>query len=164
VTNAIHSAPFDIRRGTNQLSSGLIDADVLILTNTLGNFEFNGGTLNVRTSIVANGQTFLVGNGVNAALLNLVATGVHSFTNSVMLRSNATLAGNGTISNVIIMQSGGRLIPGPAQGGIGKMFLGLPPSLNGTVIMEISKNGTGLTNDQIQLAGSLTYGRFAHRE
>lgn len=158
VTNATLSAPLEIRRGTNQLNSGLIEADVLILTNTLGNFEFNGGTFNVRTSIVANGQALFVGNGVDAALLNLVGNGVHSFTNTVTLRSNATLAGNGIVSNVIIMQNGARLVPGPAQGGIGKMFLGLPPSLQqGTVVMEISKNGTVLTNDQIQLAGTVTY-------
>jgi T5SS/PEP-CTERM-associated repeat protein len=158
VTNGVLNAPLDIRRGTNQLNSGLIEANVLILTNTLGTFEFNSGTLNVRTSTVANGQRFFVGNGIDAALLNLVGTGVHSFTNAVTLRSNATLAGNGIVSNVIIMQSGARLVVGSAQGGIGKLFLSLPPSLNGTVIMEISKNGTVLTNDQIQLAGSVTYG------
>ena len=158
VTNGILNAPFDIRRGTNQLNSGLIEADVLLLTNTLGTFQFNGGTLNVRASRIANGQTFLVGNGVDAALLNLAGNGVHSFSNSVTLRSNATIAGNGIVSNVIIMQNGARLVPGAPQGGIGKMFLGLPPSLNGTVLMEISKNGTVLTNDQIQLAGSVTYG------
>jgi T5SS/PEP-CTERM-associated repeat protein len=158
VTNAAFSAPLEIRRGTNQLNSGLIEANVLILTNTLGYFEFNGGTLNVRTSMVANGQTFLIGNGVDAALFNLVGNGVHSFTNSVTLRSNATLAGNGIVSNVIIMQNGAKLVPGPAQGGIGKLFLSLPPSLQqGTVVMEISKNGTVLANDQIQLAGSVTY-------
>jgi hypothetical protein len=38
------------------------------------------------------------------------------------------------------------------------MFLGLPPSLQqGTVVMEISKSGTVLTNDQIQLGGTVTY-------
>lgn len=141
------------------MNSGLIEADVLTLTNTLGTFVFNGGTLNVRTSVVANGQTFFVGNGVDPALLNLVGNGVHSFTNAVTLRSNATLAGNGTVSNVIIMQSGARLVVGSPQGGIGKLFLSLPPALDGgAVVMEISKNGTVLTNDQIQLAGSVTYG------
>jgi T5SS/PEP-CTERM-associated repeat protein len=159
VTNGLLNAPLDIRRGTNQLNSGLIEADVLFLTNTLGTFQFNGGNLNVRTSRVANGQTFMVGNGVDAALLNLVGNGVHSFSNSVTLRSNATLAGNGIVSNVIIMQSGARLVVGSPQGGIGKLFLSLPPALNGgAVVMEISKNGTVLTNDQIQLAGSVTYG------
>src|SRR5262249_9017992 len=122
-------------------------------------FMFNGGILNVRTSIVANGQTFFVGNGIDAALLNLVGNGVHSFTNAVTLRSNATLAGNGIVSNVIIMQSGARLVVGSPQGGIGKLSLGLPPALDGgAVVMEIRKNGIVFTNDKIQLAGSVTYG------
>jgi T5SS/PEP-CTERM-associated repeat protein len=157
ITNAPANAAMDIRFGTNQLNSGLIVADRLVLTNTLGKFEFNGGTLSVRTSTVANGQAFFVGDGVNPALLNLVGTGVHSFSNTVTLRSNATLAGSGTISNVVIVQNGARLVPGLPQSGIGKMILSLPPSLNGTVIMEISKNGNVLTNDEIQLAGSVTY-------
>ena len=39
------SSAFDIRRGTNVLNAGLIDVQQLTLTNLLGFFEFNGGTL-----------------------------------------------------------------------------------------------------------------------
>jgi len=67
VTNPVFTAPFDIRRGTNQLNSGLIEADRLLMTNMLGIFEFNGGTLKVRSSTISNGQTFFVGDGTSPA-------------------------------------------------------------------------------------------------
>jgi len=47
VTNG-STARLDIKRGTNVLNAGLIDARVLLLTNALGRFEFNGGTLVTR--------------------------------------------------------------------------------------------------------------------
>src|SRR5439155_4497842 len=55
-TNAAATAVLDIRRGTNVLNAGLIEVDKLLLTNTLGFFEFNGGALSVKSSTVNNGQ------------------------------------------------------------------------------------------------------------
>jgi hypothetical protein len=83
----------DVRRGNFFLNNnGVIEADVFRFTNGGQNsFTFNGGTLNVRSSAAANGQTFFVGNGVNAATLNLVGNNNHFF-NALTLRSNATLS------------------------------------------------------------------------
>jgi len=81
VTNAGGTAVLDIRRGTNVLNAGLIEADNLLLTNGAGFFEFNGGTLITRGATISNGLNFLVG-------ANLVPGGaVQAFTNSLLIPS-----------------------------------------------------------------------------
>jgi len=54
--NAAGTSAVDVRRGTNQLVSGLIDADRLVLTNAAGRFEFLGGTLITRGAFLTNGS------------------------------------------------------------------------------------------------------------
>jgi hypothetical protein len=90
----------------------------------------------------------------------LAGNGVHNFGGNLltMVSSNAVLAGNGTLLGGITISSGGQLIPGVPQGGVGKMVFTNSPVLQGAVIMEISKTGATLTNDQIQVSGTLTYG------
>ncbi|MGH8245733.1 MAG: hypothetical protein ACREUU_04800, partial [Gammaproteobacteria bacterium] len=87
----------------------------------------------------------------------LAGNGTHDFagTLGLIVSSNATLTGNGSLAVQLRVQGGGRLVPGAS---VGKMCLSTPPFLSGTVLMEISKNGTVLTNDQIQVTGTLTYG------
>jgi autotransporter-associated beta strand protein/T5SS/PEP-CTERM-associated repeat protein len=164
ITNVSRTGTLDIRRGTNQLArAGLIEADQLVLTNALGFFEFDAGTLNVRTTTVTNAQTFFVGDGTNAATLNVVGNGAHLFANGLTVRSNALLIGNGTISGpqiagTLSVQSGGTVAPGNS---IGIISLNNPPGLNGSLLMEISKSGGVVTNDQLQVLGplhTLSYG------
>jgi hypothetical protein len=80
---------------------------------------------------------------------------VHNFVNGLTVRSNATLGGNGTILGALTVQNGGTLSPGAS---VGKLALSNSPVLQGSVLMEISKNGATLTNDEVQVAGPLTYG------
>jgi len=149
----------DIRRGTHVLNAGLIDVDLLLLTNVGGFFEFNGGTLSAMNSRVSNGTLFRVGDGVSPATFNLAGNGLHEF-NAILaatISSNATFTGNGTMGGAIPLQflAGSRLAPGAS---VGKMVFSNSPALSGTAMMEISKNGTALTNDQIQVLAPLTYG------
>ncbi|PWU16790.1 MAG: hypothetical protein C5B50_12650 [Verrucomicrobia bacterium] len=157
VTNATQTAAFDVRRGITQLNnSGLIEADVLRMTNTLGSFQFNAGTLNVRSSTVANGTNFFIGNGALVATLNLVGNGAHTFADGLILDNKALLTGQGTIIGIVSALNGSTISPGSASG---ILIFNDPPGLGGAVTMEIGKTGTLLTNDQIQLtAGTLTYG------
>ena len=155
VTNAAAAAALDIRRGTNVLNAGLIEADTLLLTNTLGGFDFNGGTLNVRASTVSNARAFLVGDGTSAATLNLVGNGVHTYANGLTLRANGALVGNGSITGTLTVQNGGTLAPGNS---LGKISLSAPPSFSGTVRLEVSRTGALLTNDVVAVTGTLTYG------
>jgi len=146
-----------LRRGTVLLNSGVINMGMLSATTAEGEFTFNGGTLNVSSSEVNNGRTFFVGDGTNAAALNLVGYDYepHSFADGLTLRSNATLAGSSTIDGLVTVQPGGTLRPGTS---VGEIIFNSPPALQGATVMEISKSASVLANDHLQVAGTLTYG------
>lgn len=154
VTNAVGTGVLDVRRGTNVLNVGLIEVDRLLVTNTAGKFEFNGGTLSARNAKISNGQLFRAGNGVSPATFLLAGNGSHSFPNGLTVSANAVLTGNGGFdsASLVTVSSGGTLAPGAS---IGRIILSNTPSLQGNVSMEISNNGPGLTNDQIEVAGVL---------
>ena len=156
VTNFSASASLDVRRGAFTLQGGTLTADRLLLTNGGQSlFTFNAGQLNVRTSTVANGVTFFVGDGSSPSTLNLVGNGRHSFANGLTLRSNASLIGNGVITGAVTVLNGATFAPGTS---VGRIALSNTPALLGALVMELSKTGSTLTNDQIQVAGPLTYG------
>ena len=101
ITNSDHTAYLQIARGSVTLSSGAVSADKVYLTNSTGRFVFNGGTLQTKGTIASNGAPFVVGDGTNAATLNL-AGGTHLFTAGLILSSNATLTGCGTIIGSVV--------------------------------------------------------------
>jgi T5SS/PEP-CTERM-associated repeat protein len=101
VSNAAGSAVMRVANGRLTFNGGTISADAVLLTNAAGTVVFNGGTLNTKGTMVANGAPFVVGNGVAAAKLHLNG-GIHSFANSLIISSNATLDGCGTIIGVIV--------------------------------------------------------------
>ncbi len=163
VTNATSDAVLDVRRGSAVFNGGNITADQLVLNNdtgspdALGTFTFNTGTLNARAATVANGSLFTVGNGSSPATYNMSGsiTNRHSFADGFNVPANATLTGNGTITGTLVISSGGTLSPGAS---IGKIIMNDAPYLLGTVAMEISKTGSTLTNDQIQVTGPFVAG------
>ena len=59
VTNAAHNAFIDVRDGQLNLNAGLLQTDVLILTNTCGQFIHTGGTL-IAGSVVFNTNAFQI--------------------------------------------------------------------------------------------------------
>jgi T5SS/PEP-CTERM-associated repeat protein len=157
VTNLTGTGMLDIRRGTNVLNAGLIEADIVRMTNgPSSRLEINGGTLSAKSSRIASGTIFRIGTGVSPATLLLAGNGIHDFGGNlvVTVSSNAVLTGNGTLLGGFTISSGGKLLPGTS---VGKMVFSNSPALQGAVIMEISKNGAALTNDQIQVNGALNY-------
>ncbi len=90
-----------VLRGAVVINLGVITADQLALTNITGTFTFNAGVFNVRTSAVANGQAFVIGNGSNAATFNAVGNGTHTFADGLLIQTNATLSGTGTINGSV---------------------------------------------------------------
>jgi T5SS/PEP-CTERM-associated repeat protein len=81
----------NVRGGTNVLNAGLVDVDSLMVTNSAGVFEFNGGTLITRFGIISNGANFVVGDtGTVPAVWNILG-GSRFF--------NAILPGNFQITN-----------------------------------------------------------------
>ncbi|HOX57252.1 MAG TPA: GH25 family lysozyme [Candidatus Paceibacterota bacterium] len=157
VTNLAHNAVLDVRRGSNVLQSGWIQADRLLLTNLASRLIFNGGTLSVDASRVSHGTLFRIGDGTHPATMILAGNGVHDFTGTLaaIVSPNATLTGNGAIGGLLVVASGAQLAPGSS---IGKMIVSNTPTLQGVVRMEISKDGVALTNDQIEVHAALTYG------
>jgi hypothetical protein len=105
-----------------------------------------------------NGRTFFIGNGVDEASVLFVGNNAHHFANGLTVRSNTVLAGNGTVIGTLTVLSGAQAFPGTFVGDVGKLVLNSPPVLQGLTLMDISKNGSTLTNDQIQVTGPLTYG------
>jgi hypothetical protein len=96
VTNSSASAAIDVFSGTLALHGGTLNADNLLLTESAGQLVFSGGTLRTKGSLVSNGLPFVVGDGNNLATLELLG-GTHSFASGLVISSNATLKGCGTI-------------------------------------------------------------------
>jgi len=108
--------------------------------------------------MITRSQAFTVGNGSSVATLQLLGDGLHTFANGLVINEN--LQGNGTVSGNLTVSSGGFGYPGGSTS-IGRLVLRNSPSLNGNgnfIWMDVSKNGTTLTNDQIQVTAPLTCG------
>ncbi|HEX5223252.1 MAG TPA: hypothetical protein VFZ59_27075 [Verrucomicrobiae bacterium] len=158
VTNAAVTGLLDVRRGTNVINAGLVEVDVLRITNTLGQLELNGGQVSAKSSRINNGVGLRIGDGTSPATFELAGNGYHFF-DTVIVFANGTLTGNGTIgapaANALAVLDGGTLSPGAS---IGRMVFTNNLLLFGKLIMEISKTGAALTNDQVQALGGLSYG------
>src|SRR5207253_236303 len=101
LTNESGSATITIPSGSLTLNKGALIADNLLLTNSAGQFIFNGGTLLSKGTTVSNTMPFVVGDGTNAATFQLLG-GTHYFANGLTISSNAVLSGCGTIIGPII--------------------------------------------------------------
>jgi len=157
VTNASATGTLNVRRGTATLDAGSIEVDRLLVTNSQGSFVLNGGTLSSKSTIATNQFSFDIGNNVGAATFILAGNGTHTFT-ALTVDNLGTLTGNGTVilpaPNLVVVLDTGTISPGAS---IGKIVFHNQLLVFGTTLMEISKNGVVLTNDQIQIAGGLTH-------
>jgi T5SS/PEP-CTERM-associated repeat protein len=144
---------FDVRRGTNVINSGQVEVGLFWCTNTLGFFEFNGGTLATGTTTNNNGRLFTVGNGTNLATLRLNG-GSHFFANNLVLSTNATLTGSGTIFGAVTNR--GTIAPGASAGRIG--ITGPLILSNGSDLrFEIGGAVPGSQYDQITISNTITH-------
>lgn len=108
----------DVSLGSFTLNGGSLSVDRLILTNSTGRLQFNGGTLRSAFSTVASGSPLVVGDGVRPATF-VLGPGTHVFTDGIVVSPNATLTGCGNIVGNVI-NNGGTLsisncaaLPGP---------------------------------------------------
>ena len=100
ITSSTNSGLLAVQNGSFTLSQGNLTVDNLVLTNSSGQFIFNGGTLQAKSAFVANGQPFVVGDGTQPATLQLLG-GTYSFADGLVISSNATVTGCGTIVGTI---------------------------------------------------------------
>jgi len=156
VTNAAGTALLEVRRGTLTLSSGTLTTDQLLLTNSAGQVIFNSGTLNTRGTAVTNSLPFTVGNSLDPATLNLLG-GNHSFTDGLIIKSNATLAGIGSVTGNLFLQDGATFTPGFSPGTLTNYGDVL---LSGLTMLEFELGLPGFigggTNDLMAITGNLT--------
>ena len=90
--------------------AALTNIGTLWLTNNLNQIQLNGGTLSLRNAFVSN-QVFTVGDGVQAATLQSLV-GTQIFASGLLIQSNATLRGTGTIRGTTILTNGATIAPG----------------------------------------------------
>jgi T5SS/PEP-CTERM-associated repeat protein len=116
VTNSGGSGVLAVPNGTLTLNGASVIADTIVLTNASGQLTFSGGILSTKGSTVANGAAFVVGDGMSPATFHLNG-GTHTFANGLVISSNATLDGCGTVIGNIINHGtiatncGGGVIP-----------------------------------------------------
>jgi T5SS/PEP-CTERM-associated repeat protein len=103
-------------QGALLVNGGSLTVDSLVATNNTSVsiihtnvVNFNGGVLNSGGTAITNGQTFAVGDGVDAAIYHLLG-GVHSFRDGLKVLSNAVLSGCGTISGTVVVDPGGMVL------------------------------------------------------
>lgn len=102
VTNSSGDAELLIEDGTVRFDGGTMTVNHLVATNGAPSvMVFRRGTLRTAATAVANTQTFVVGYGTQAALINLLG-GTHSFANGLVITNNAALTGCGTITGATI--------------------------------------------------------------
>ncbi|MCG3146684.1 MAG: hypothetical protein PCFJNLEI_00118 [Verrucomicrobiae bacterium] len=99
-------------------TAAITNIGTLRLTNSLNRILFNGGTLSVANAFVSN-QVFTVGDGVQRATLQSLV-GTQIFANGLLIRSNATLKGVGTLltggGQSVVITNGATLAPGNSPG------------------------------------------------
>jgi T5SS/PEP-CTERM-associated repeat protein len=144
VTNAQGTAVSTISSGALGINSGSLISDNLQLTNTSGQLTFKGGTLDSKNTTVANGSAFVIGDGIHPANFHL-SGGTHAFANGLVISSNATLDGCGTIIGAIVNHGtiltncGGTTVVPPA---IATQPTGQVVTQNGTLSLSVSATGT----------------------
>ena len=122
-------------------------------SRTMNLIKNGAGTLTLAGTNVFTGTT-TISNGT------LLVSGVltTNATSTVTVAASATLGGTGLVNGTTTVQGGGTLAPG--NSGIGQLTISNNATLAGSsvTVMELSKNGGVLTNDQLFVSGILTQG------
>jgi hypothetical protein len=82
--------------------------DQLFVTTTNSSVVFNSGVFSTKATVVSNGASFKIGNGTDAATMNLLG-GVHTFVDGVVVSNNSTLS-----ADHALVTYGGRVVNGGA--------------------------------------------------
>jgi hypothetical protein len=139
--------------GTIRMEGGTLTASNMQV-NATSQFVFDQGTLQTRSSTVANNATFVVGDGTHPALYQLLG-GTNAFNKGLRIAANGTLAGNGTVTGGVT--NFGAISPGASAGRLD--FVGpLVLSNSSQLLLEIGGYTPGTQFDFIGGSGGVTLG------
>jgi len=110
VTNGVSLA----NHATLILNSGQFKANSLSVSSgtQTNKVIFNGGTLQSGSTSYGTVLPFLVGDGTDAATFQMLNNGTHTFPAGLLISSNATLDGAGTVDGDVTINNGGTIAPG----------------------------------------------------
>ncbi|MDX2227580.1 MAG: hypothetical protein SFY92_10895, partial [Verrucomicrobiae bacterium] len=136
-TGLYNTNVIDIRGGSLVQNGGTVHADVVLVTNNNGSYQFNGGTALVNYMTVNNGQAFQVGNGTSVAYMQAAyGLGTNNFANGLVINSNANYQFAGWINTgAVTIMNGGTF------GGAGLYYGGDVNVSNGATINAGILNG-----------------------
>jgi len=109
------------------LNAGLLEVNILTAASGC-EIYFHGGSLQSGGTTYADPAPLVVGDGADAATFQLLGGGTHTFAGGLVLASNATLAGAGTVNANVTVGNGGTLIPGTN--------LPSPLTINGALVLS----------------------------
>ncbi|MCG3147173.1 MAG: hypothetical protein PCFJNLEI_00610 [Verrucomicrobiae bacterium] len=137
------------------LSGGTVNAATLMVTGVANRVSLNAGTLSVQRTFYSNATALAVGDGLQAASLNLTTggTGHHYFQAGLTIAPAATLRGTGTITGHTTVN--GVIAPGFS---IGTLTFSNDLTLAGTTLLELNKDNVAGSNDFIRVLGAFTLG------
>ena len=156
--------------GVLDIGGNLSVAGVLTTGGTAGSIVFNGtgtqtfsstGTLPASSIdwFVNNGSTLALNTGLtigNSRTLTVNSTAMVNGSGAVTIANGATLNGTGTISVGTTINSKGTVTTGSS---VGTLSFTVAPTLSGTNLMKIDRNGGSPLSDKIILSsGTLIYG------
>jgi T5SS/PEP-CTERM-associated repeat protein len=152
VTNAGATGTLEARYGTLNLNGGTVTVDSLLATNGASSVvNFNGGTLRPGGSTVSNGVAFTVGDGTNAATLNLQG-GTHNFADGLVIAANAQVRGAATIGGSV--SNNGAINPGASIGTL-TILSNYTQNVGGALNVELADIGS---NDVLAVGGTAQLG------
>jgi len=88
--------------GNLALNGGTVTANQLIVDGSGSSFGFASGLLVTGGTSVTNGQDFVVGDGTDGAVFELLG-GLHSFANGLLIDTNSFVTGCGTIDGSVVI-------------------------------------------------------------
>ena len=152
VTNAGTTGTLNVNYGTLTMNGGTISADSFVANNGASSVvNFNYGTLNMKTTTVANGSAFTVGDGTDAAVLNLQG-GAHNFANGLVIAANSQVCGAATINANVT--NNGALGSGAS---VGTLTIASNYTQNAGGALSIKLGGIG-SNDVLAVSGTAQLG------
>jgi len=141
--------------GTLTMNGGSLTASNLLAANGAGSvIAFHGGVLHSGHSDVHGGTALVIGDGTNAAQLDLApAGGTHVFTDGLTLSASGRLTGAGSVSGNVV--NGGRVAP--SNFGVLALSGSYAQPAGGTLDIDVG-GVTGGQYDAVRVAGAATLG------